>query len=88
VSEAPKRLSERLHHVEVSDSERPRDGNGLEHLRREVSLSSVELAPFTTSYDVLGVLHCSGPAESLSEILYDKCSWTGVMTAGASMYLS
>jgi hypothetical protein len=61
ISEAPGRLSEWSHHVEVPDDERPRDGDGLEHLCREVSLSSVELAPFTASYDVLGVHHRRGP---------------------------
>jgi hypothetical protein len=88
VSEAPERLSERSHHVEVPDGERPRDGDGLERLRREVSLSSVELAPFKASYNVLGVRHHRGPVESLSESLSKKCSWTSVMTAGAEVYLS
>jgi hypothetical protein len=81
-------LSEWLHHVEVPDGERPRDGDGLERLRPEVSMSSVELAPFTTWYDVLGVHHRRGPVESLSESLSDKCSRTDVMTAGAGVYLS
>jgi hypothetical protein len=53
VSEAPSRLSEWSHHVDVPDSDRPCDGDGLKRLRREVSLSSVELAPFTVSYDDL-----------------------------------
>jgi hypothetical protein len=87
VSEALGRFSERPHHVEVPDGERPRDGNGLERLRREVSLSSVELAPFTMLYDVLGVRHHRGTVESLSESLSDKCSWTGVMTVGPGVYL-
>jgi hypothetical protein len=33
MSEAPGCLSEWTHHVEVPDGERPRDGDGLEHLR-------------------------------------------------------
>jgi hypothetical protein len=88
MSEASECLSERPHHVEVPDGERPRDGDGLKRLRREVSLSSVELTPFTASYDVLGVRHHCGPVESLSESLSDKCSRTSVMTASAGVYLS
>jgi hypothetical protein len=53
-----------------------------------MSLSSIELAPFTASYDVLGVRDRCGPVETLSESLPDKCSQTGVMTAGAGVYLS
>jgi hypothetical protein len=64
-----------------------RDGDGLKRLRREVGLSSVELAPLTAPHDVLGVCDCCGPIETLSESLPDKCPRTGVVTAGASMYL-
>jgi hypothetical protein len=71
----------------MPDDERPCDGNGLKHLRREVTLSSIELAPFTAPHDVLGVCDCCGPIETLSEGLSDKCSQTGVVTAGAGMYL-
>jgi hypothetical protein len=87
MSEAPGCLSEWPHHVELPDGERPHDVDGLERLRRELSLSSVELTPFTASYDVLGVHHHRGPVESLSESLSDKCSRTSVMTAGAGVYL-
>jgi hypothetical protein len=87
VGEAPGHLSERPHHVEVPDGESPCDGDGLECLCQEVSLSSVELTPLTASYDVLGVFDCCGLVETLSEGLPDKCSRTGVVTAGAGMYL-
>jgi hypothetical protein len=87
VSEAPERLSERSDHVEVPHGERPRDGDGLERLRREMSLSGVELAPLTVSYDVLRVCDCHGPVETLLESLSDKRSRTSVVTAGVSMYL-
>jgi hypothetical protein len=53
-------LSERPHHAEMPRDERPCYGDGLEHLRREMGLSSVELASLATSYDVLGVRHCCG----------------------------
>jgi hypothetical protein len=88
LSEAPGRLSERSHHVEVPHGERPRDGDGLKRLCWEMSLSGVKLAPFTASYDVLGVRNRCGPVETLSESLSDKCSQTGVVTVGAGMYLS
>jgi hypothetical protein len=52
-----------------------------------MSLSSIELAPFTTSYDVLCVSDCHGPVETLSESFPDKCSRIGVVTASAGMYL-
>jgi hypothetical protein len=45
--EAPGCLSERPHHVEVPHSKWQCDGDGLMCLRREVSLSSVELASIT-----------------------------------------
>jgi hypothetical protein len=87
VSEAPGCLSKRSHHVQVPDGKRPRDGNGLYCLRREVSFSSVELTPLAPSYDVLGVRHCCGLVETLSEGLPDKCLWAYVMAAGAGVYL-
>jgi hypothetical protein len=87
VSEAPGRLSEWSYDVEVPDGERPRDGDGLECLRREVSLSSIELAPFTVPHNVLGVRDYCGPVETLSKSLSDKRSRTGVVTTGAGMYL-
>jgi hypothetical protein len=87
VSEAPGLLSERPHHVEGPHSKRPCDGDGMKCLRREVSLLSVELAPFTAPHDVLGVCDCRGPVETLSESLSDKCSRIGVVSTGAIMYL-
>jgi hypothetical protein len=87
VGEAPGRLLERPHHVKVPDAERPRDGNGLKRLRWEVSLPSVELTPFTSPHDVLGVYDRRGPVETLSEGLSDKCSRTSVVTTGAGVYL-
>jgi hypothetical protein len=87
VGEAPGHLSEGPHHVEVPDGETPCDGDGLKCLHWEVSLSSVELALFTTPHDVLVVCDCCGPTETLSNGLSDKFSRTNVVTAGADMYL-
>jgi hypothetical protein len=88
VSEAIGCLSEWPHHVEVPHSERPCDGDRLKCLCREMSLPSVELAPLATMHDVLGVHHRSGPVESLSESLLDKCSWSYMVTARAGMDLT
>jgi hypothetical protein len=87
MGEAPGRLSEWSHHVEVPHRERPRDGDCLERLRRKVSLSGVELAPLASPYNVLGVCHYRGPVESLSESLPNKCFRACMMTAGADVYL-
>jgi hypothetical protein len=62
VDEAPGLLSEWIHHVEVPDGTWPCDGDYLQRLHREMSLSSVELAPFTASHDVLRVLSVLGLA--------------------------
>jgi hypothetical protein len=85
VGEAPGRLSEWTHHVQVPDGEKPRDGDCLECLRREMSLSSVELAPFTAPHDVLRVSDHHGPVESLSKSFSDKCSQTGIVITGADI---
>jgi hypothetical protein len=55
-------------------------------LRWEMSLSGVELAPFTAPHDVLRVSDHCGPVETLSNSFPDKCSRTGVVTTGAGMY--
>jgi hypothetical protein len=80
-------LSEWRHHVEVPHSEWPGDGDRLKCLRREVSLSSVELAPLESTYNVLGVYHCRGPIESFSESFPDKYSGARMMAAHAGMDL-
>jgi hypothetical protein len=75
------------HHVEVPDCEGPRDRERLQCLRREVSLSCIELATLTVPHNVLRVGDRCGPIETLSESFSDKCSWAGMVTAGTSMYL-
>jgi hypothetical protein len=80
-------LSEWAHHVEVPNGERPRDGDCPQRLRQEMSLSGVELAPFIAPHDVLRVGDRCGPVKTLSESFPDKCSRTGMVTAGAGMYL-
>jgi hypothetical protein len=53
VSEAPGCLSDGTHYVEVPHWKGLRDGDRLQRLHREVSLSRVELTPFTVPHDVL-----------------------------------
>jgi hypothetical protein len=84
--EAPKRLSEWTHHVEVPDCEGSRDGDCLQRLRREVSLPGVELATFTAPHDVLRVRDRRGLVETLSKSFPDKGSRTGMVTTAVGMY--
>jgi hypothetical protein len=79
-------LSEGAHFVEVPDRKGPRDGDHLQRLRREVSLSRAELAPFTTPHNVLRVGDRCGTVETLSKSFSDKSSRTGVVSTGAGMY--
>jgi hypothetical protein len=76
VSEAPGCLLEGAHYVEVPDCKGPRDGDRLQRLRRQVSLSRVELAPFTAPHDVLRVGDRCGTVETLSESFPDNVVWT------------
>jgi hypothetical protein len=80
-------LSERSHHAEVPDCKGPCDGGCLQHLHREVSFPTVELAPFTAPHNVLRVGDHRGPVETLSESFPDKWSRSGMVTTGADMYL-
>jgi hypothetical protein len=88
VGEAPGRLSERDHYVEVPNCEGPHDGDRLQYLRQEMSLPGVELASFATPYSVLRVGGRCGIVETLSESFPDKRSRSGMVTACAGMYLS
>jgi hypothetical protein len=56
-------------------------------LRREVSLSYIELATITVPHNVLRVGDRCGPTETLSEGFSDKCSRPDMVTAGTSVYL-
>ena len=77
---APEYLLKRPNQIEPLDHEGPRDGDHLECLGLEVSLSSVVLAPFAGAYDLLGVGYCSGPVEALSECIPNQGSRHGVVT--------
>ena len=81
MGEAPGRLFEWPNQVEPPDREGPRDGDHLECLGREVSLSSVVLAPFAGAYDLLSVGYCSGPVEALSECVSNQGPRRSMVTA-------
>jgi hypothetical protein len=88
VCEVPGCLSEQPHHVEVPHGKRPCDGDGLERLRWEMGLSSMELAHLAAAYDVLGVYHRCGLVKSLSKSLCDKRSQACVMSTRVGMDLA
>ena len=78
-------LLERPNQIEPLDHEGPCDGDHLECLGREVSLSSVVLAPFAGAYDLLGIGYYSGPVEALSECIPNQGSRRGMVTADPTM---
>ena len=69
VGVAPRHLFERPNQIKPPDHEGSHDGDHLECLGREVSLTSVVLAPFVGAYDLLGIDYCSGSVEPLSECI-------------------
>ena len=71
VGEAPRRLFERPNQVKPLDHEGPRDGDHLECLGQEVSLSSVVLTPFVGAHNLLGVSYCGQPVEALLKRVSD-----------------
>ena len=79
------RLLERSHQIEPPDHEGLRDGDHLECLGREVSLSSVVPTPFAGAYDLLSIDYCSGPVEALSEHIPSQGCRHGVVTADPTM---
>ena len=56
VSEAARTLFMGFYHVEALDREWPGDGDGLELLCWQMGLSSIELASFTPTDDLLCIL--------------------------------
>ena len=74
------RLLERSNQIEPLDHEGPRDGDHLECLGQEVSLSSIVLAPFAGVYDMFSVGYCSGLVEALSKCVPNQGSRHGMVT--------
>ena len=80
MGEAPGRLFEWPSQVEPPDREGPHDGNHLDCLGRDVSLSSIVLTTLSGAYDLLGVGYCSGPVEALLECVSNQGPRCGVVT--------
>ena len=87
MSEAARALFEVSYHVEAPDHEWPGDGDGLELLCRQMSLSSVELESFTPTNDLLYISQHSGPVKTLAKGFSDQQPWGHVMPANAGMDL-
>ena len=85
VGEAPGRLLQRTDEVQSPHGKRPRDGDGLQGMGREVCFLSVVLATFAGPHDVGGVGDRGGPVKTLSKCVTHEGSWCSVMTAGASV---
>ena len=85
MGEAPGCLFEWPNQIKPPDREGPRDGDHLECLGREVSLSSVVLAPFAGAYDLLSVGYCSGLVKALSECVSNQGPWCGMVTADSTV---
>src|SRR6185436_8180922 len=85
VGEAPGRLLQRADEVQSPHDKRPRDGDGLKSMGREVCFSSVELATLVGPHDVGGVSDRGGPVKTLSKRVTHEGAWRCVMTAGASV---
>ena len=85
MGEAPGHLFEWPNQIEPPDREGPRDGDHLECLGREVSLSSIVLTPFACAYELLGVGYCSGPVEALSECVSNQGPWCDMVTIDPAM---
>ena len=58
---------ERSDQIEPPDHERPRDGDCLECLGRQVGLSSVVLTPFIGVHNLFSVAYCGQPVEAMLE---------------------
>ena len=76
---------ERSNQIEPLDHERPRDGDHLECLGRQVGLLSIVLKPFPGVYDMLSIGHHDWLVEALSECISDQGSRHGMVTADPAM---
>ena len=85
VGEVPGRLLEGSDEVQSPDREGPCDGDGLECLGRQVSLSREELAPFASAHHTGGIGDRRRPVEAWSEDVPNEGSRCGVVAAGSSM---
>ena len=78
---APECSFERSNHIEPPDHERPRDGDRLECLGRQVGLLGIVLTPFIGAHNLFSVGYYGRPVEALSERISDqgpRCSMVPV----------
>ena len=68
---APGHPLERSDQIEPPDYERPRDGDRLECLGRQVSLPSIVLIPFVGAHNMFSVGYHGRPVEALLEHVFD-----------------
>jgi hypothetical protein len=87
VGEAPGRLSQGPDDVQSPHGKRPRDGDGLQDVCREIGLAGVELAPFAGAHDLAGVGDRGGPVEALAERIAHEGAGCCVMATHARMYI-
>ena len=85
VGEARRRLLQRNNEVQSPHGKRPRDGDGLQSMGREMRFPSIELAPLAGPHNVGGVGDRGGPVKALPERVTHEGAWRGVMAADASM---
>ena len=85
VGEAPGCLLQRADEVQPPHGKRPRDGDGLQSVGREVRLSSVELATLAGPHDVGGVGDRGGLVKALPKCIAHEGARRGVVTADAGV---
>ena len=76
---ALERPLERSDQIEPPDHERPRDGDHLECLGRQVGLPSVVLTPFVGAYNRFSVGYYGQLVEALSEHIFDQGPMCGMV---------
>ena len=87
MSEATRGIFVGSDHVEAPDHEWPDDGDGLKLLRRQMSLSSIELASFTPADHFLCITKCSGLVETLAKGFPNQRPRGHMMSVDSSMDL-
>ena len=76
---------ERSNQIEPPDHKWPCDGDHLEHLGRQVGLSSVVLTPFTGAHNLFSVGYCSQPVEALSKHVSNQGPRHGMVPVDPTM---
>ena len=72
---------ERSNQIEPLDHERPRDGDRLECLGRQVGLPSIIMTPFIGAHNLFSIGYYGRPVEALSEHISDQGPRHGMVPA-------